>query len=455
MWLPRLDDSIPTLSGRLAAAIQADITSGALPAGAKLPPHRDLAHRLGIGIGTVTAVYADLARRGLIDATVGRGSYVSAAAMRAAPTGPISLSYNVCPLGPADHRFAATLSRLRSRPDLLDHLAYAPPAGLEAHRRSGAAWLGRANGLDTVDAARLIVTEGAQQALGLAFGALCRPGDTILTEAATFFGVKALAQHVGYALHGLAMDEQGLLPEALDRAAAAGARVVYTMPTLQNPTGRIMGLQRRRDIAKVARARDLWIVEDDIYGAFATGAAPPPLATFAPERTLYISGVSKILAPGVRTGYLVVPNVEMLERIRIAIRALSYAPGTIGSLVASQWIDDGTADEIAGEIAAELRIRHRLGRALLGPALAPGADDRCPHLWLPLSELEAERLAARALRGGVELTPPAAPIVDGSLIAGVRLCIGATPARDDLERALGLVATALTTEIGERAMATI
>src|SRR3546814_3932122 len=79
---------------------------------------------------------------------------------------------------------------------------------------------------------------------------------------------------VGYQLQGLMMDNEGILPEALNDAAAGGARVLYTMPTLQNPTGCIMSANRRREIASLARQHDLWIVEDDVYAVFAAGTAP-------------------------------------------------------------------------------------------------------------------------------------------------------------------------------------
>src|SRR3546814_14817151 len=92
---------------------------------------------------------------------------------------------------------------------------------------------------------------------------------------------------VGYQLQGLMMDNEGILPEALNDAAAGGARVLYTMPTLQNHTGCIMSANRRREIASLARQHDLWIVEDDVYAVFAEGTAPPHLASFILDRTIY------------------------------------------------------------------------------------------------------------------------------------------------------------------------
>ena len=436
-WIPILADDASTVSGRLLAALRRDIETGRLIPGTRLPPHRDLAHQLGIGIGTVTSVYGEAARQGLLTATVGRGSFVAERVPPSANSdGPIELARNLPPLIFSQRRFGPTLAKLSKRGDIAQFVDYAPPGGHEAHRRSAASWLRRVSGLSDARHDRLVITTGGQQAMALALDVLCRPGDTILTEAATYFGVRSIAQIGGYRTLGLAMDTEGLLPEAFDRAAAAGARVLYTLPTLQNPTGRIMSDQRRADIAAIARARQVWIVEDDLYSAFAMGNAPPPLSSYAPERSFYINGTSKALAPGLRTGFLITPDDHHLDLVLQMIRARVYAPSAMGALIGNQWMEDGSADEIVAEIMAEMEARGRLAAERLGPALSPPGDPRCPHLWLPMSELEAERMVARAMRAGVELTTPSAPLVDPGAISGVRLCLGL--AHDRAQLALGL-----------------
>lgn len=454
-WTPSLRDDAETVSGRLFSALRRDIEEGRLPPGARLPPHRELAFHLGIGIGTVTSVYGEAARQGLLTATVGRGSFVAdRASVRLRPDGPIDLARNLPPLASTQRRFAATVAKLAKRGDLHQYIDYSPPAGPDAHRRISARWLRTIGGPDELPPERLVITAGGQQAMMLAIDSLCRPGDTILTEAATYFGIRSIAQTGGYRTLGLAMDEQGLLPEALDRAASQGARVLYTLPTLQNPTGRIMGEERRAQIAAIARKHDLWIVEDDIYSALAAGT-PPPLASYAPERCFYINGVSKALAPGLRTGFLLVPDEASFDNVLRLIRARIYSPSAIGSLIACQWIEDGSADEIIAETQAEMIERTKLATAKLGSAMSPPADPRCPHIWLPMAELEAERMAARALRLGVELTPPSAPLVDPSTISGVRLCLGVAADRTQLGVALDRIVAAMDTGRSEAAAAVV
>jgi DNA-binding transcriptional MocR family regulator len=265
-----------------------------------------------------------------------------------------------------------------------------------------------------------------------------------MTEAATFFGMKALAEQLGVRLVGLKMDEQGLLPSALDRAAAGGARILYTIPTLQNPTGRMMGAKRRGEIAKIARERNLTIVEDDVYAPFAKGdGAPPTIAALAPECTFYVASLSKIIAPGLRCGYLLTPDEGHFERVIKAVRAYSYAPASFGALIGTQWIEDGTADEIATSVKREIAVRTKLVGQILGKAVEGPHVPVSPHVWLPMSELKAERVAGAALRGGVAVTPPSAPIVDATEISGLRLCIGAPRDMAALERGLKVVAEAL------------
>ena len=452
-WTPALPEGDAPIYERLVEALRADVESGALPAGARLPPQRDLAHRLGLGLGTVTRAYVEAEKAGLVSAHVGRGSFVNAPGAIAGPRrrdGPINLAQNVALNWPAARVIGETMQRLRRRPDLADHLDYAPAAGLERHRRAAAAWLARSAGFETADWTRLVCCAGAQQGLALAFGAAVRPGDVVLCEASTFHGIKALATHAGYRLQGLAMDDQGVIPEALEEAARrTGARVVALLPTLQNPTGRIMSLARRQEIAAIARQLDLTLIEDDIYGAYAPGA-PPPLAMLAPERTFHVSGVSKTLAPGLRAGFVLAPSDAALERILDTMRAIAYAPPGFGMLIAGQWIEDGVADAILAEIREETAARVALARSILGDALATPASPTVPHLWLPMDELEAERLAGRALRGGAEVTPPAAPIVEPGMVTGVRLALGAASDRNELEAGLRIVAAALT-DVEERA----
>ena len=446
-WRPDIGSGEGFIHQRILRALEGDIASGHLSPDTRLPPHRTLSHRLGVGVGAVTQAYAQAEARGLIVAHVGRGSFVAGPRVHASPEavqpGLIDLARNTAPSVLAATHLVSALAALRRRPDLTAHLAYPPPAGLPSHRRAAAAWLSATVAWPRIDPERIICTGGAQQAIAAALGAACRPGAAVVVEAATFSGINTLAAHMDYRLIGAEMDAQGLTPEGLDRAARdGGARVAYVQP-LHNPTGRIMGAQRRRDIVAVARARDLVLVEDDLYGVYAAELALAPLASLAPERVFYVSGLSKSLTPGLRAGYLIAPDdVASHDRALNVLRAVAFgAPGVAG-LIGVQWIEDGTAHAILSGHKTELAARTRSALDILPSAERP-ANQAATHVWIALSEREAERVAARAAMGGVEVTPPHASCVDGGDVSGLRLCLGAAPNRAVLTDALRVVARAL------------
>jgi DNA-binding transcriptional MocR family regulator len=448
-WKPVLEDTPRPLVDRLLAALERDIRSGVLPPGLRLPPQRELAWFLKMSLGTVTKAYAEAERRGLTQATVGRGTFVAApapdAAFRFSPRGQpngVNLAQNVRPVMSGGAALTRALDRLRKK-DLSRLLVYSPSAGEDDHRRAMADWLARTTQLEP-DWRDLAVTAGGQQAVALALGSLASSGDAILTEAGTYYGLRTLAEHAGYRLKGLQLDAEGLVPDALDRAAAStGARVLYLTPTLHNPTGRTMGLKRREEIVRVARARDLWIVEDDVYALYAGPKAVTPIAALAPERTLYVSSLSKSLSAGLRVGILLTPGAEPLERVLRALRATAYSAPALGPAIGAQWIEDGTADALAAEVRTEMGRRVRLALDLFGPAAEAPSFASSLHVWLPMPELEAERAAAHALRAGVEVTPPSAPIVDWHGLSGLRVCLGGVEDGADLEAALTVVAEAV------------
>ncbi len=451
-WTPDLQGD-GLLHERLLRALEDDIRTGALAPGAKLPPHRDLARTAGVSVGTVTKAYAEAERRGLVVAHVGRGSFVSGGdasgrifPLSTRPTdGAVDLARNYPPADPARQRLQPTLARLRARADLSDVLTYAPPDGLPGHRAAVAQWLVRRYGLTDVRADDILLCCGGQQAISLSLSVLCRPGDPVLCEAATFHGFRALAEHAGYRPVGVALDAEGLIPEGLDRAAAStGARVLYTIPTLQNPTGATMSEARRQEIVRVAQMRNLIIVEDDVYAPYARATKEPtPLRNLAPNRVWHVASASKTLVPGLRVGFVTTPQGADRDPLLRAARASHYAPPGLTSMILAQWIEDGTADSLADVLIEETGRRRALAARVLGRPLVKGECPHASHLWLAMGELEAERAAGRAMRGGVEVTPPSAPIVDPSLISGLRLCLGAAPDLAALERGLHVVAASL------------
>jgi DNA-binding transcriptional MocR family regulator len=443
-WRPEIGSSQGTAYARIVEALAADIERGALSHGARLPTQRALAEAIGVGVGTVTRAYAEAEARGLIEAVVGRGSFVAVPSAPAAADGDslIDLSRNVSPLAPATAALRGAIAAVARRGDLAQRLDYAPDGGFAADRRAAATWLRRTANFAGADERQLIVTAGAQQAIAVALAALCRPGDALVVEAATFNGVKLAAAQGGLRVAPATMDAEGLTPDALERAAAqSGARVAYLQP-FQNPTTRVMGLARRQEIVAVARRRDLVLIEDDLYGPHVAELGLPPLAELAPDRVAYVSGLSKTLAPGVRTGFLI-PPPRWRGAALDALRAATFGGPTFGAVIATQWIESGVAFEVFATIRRELAARNLLANASLAGLTAPMDHDASPHIWLPMGELEAERVAGQAMRAGVKVTPPRAPFVDGIAVDGLRVCLGGAADRAALERGMAVVRAAM------------
>jgi DNA-binding transcriptional MocR family regulator len=453
-WRPQLDPGQGFVHEWITAALEADIGSGELAPDARLPTHRRLAEMLGVGVGTVTRAYIEAEARGLIRARVGRGTFVAGRSepeALAAADAPIDLSHNIAPSHRPETFLTDALIALRRRSDLRAHLDYAPLAGFESHRRAGARWLGETANLGGLDWRRIIVSGGAQQAMAISLAAACRPGAAVIVESATFAGIKSLASLFDYKLIGAAMDSEGLTPESLAAAAAAGARVAYVQP-LQNPTGGFMSLDRRQAIVATARRLDLLLVEDDLYAAYATELGRPPLAALAPERTFYVSGLSKSVAVGLRVGYCIPPEGgEWFDRCLGALRAVAFGPPSLGALVGAQWIEDGSARAILDDHRGELARRTYAALDILGAAVERPLNAAATHLWLPLGELEAERVAARALRDRVQVTGPTVLIAPDSRASGLRICMGSAQNLDRLREGLQVLVRALS-EQDERAL---
>ncbi|MBB6249950.1 PLP-dependent aminotransferase family protein [Nitrospirillum iridis] len=441
-WLPDISQRPGPRYRAIAAALQDDIGSGSLPIGAKLPTHRDLAWRLGVTVGTVTRAYAEAERSGLIGGEVGRGTFVRDPRPAEAPTGDdsgvIDLSVNALTQRPNEERLRQALMQLADRGDLSGLMHYPPVNGSARHRQAGAAWIEQTTGM-VADPALILPTAGGQNAMHLALAAITRPGDSLLVERLSYPAVKPLAGLLDLRLVPVAMDGEGLVPDALDQAARThGAHALYCMPRLHNPTTVTQSAPRRQALLEVCRRAGILVVEDDVYGFLAPRTDPAPLAALDPERVLFLTSLSKNLMPGLRTGFLLCPP-PLMDRVRSLLRATLLGVNPLGAELAAEFILSGAALDCAGQRRALVAERQAQARRLLRGG---ASDPACPHLWLPLPEPWRREDFARALLGrGVRVTPADAfAVARGDTPHAVRVCIGGVERTDLLEQGLRIVA---------------
>jgi DNA-binding transcriptional MocR family regulator len=445
IWQPNLAQKSGPRYLAIADALSDDLESGRLGEGDQLPTHRDLAYRLGVTVGTITRAYAEAERRGLVRGEVGRGTFVRAALTLEHFPMPelgeggeiVDLSRNYATSPEADSIMAAGLRQLAARPGIGKLLDYQPYRGRKDHRLAGAEWLGR-RGL-AADPERIVITAGGQNAMFATLAALVGPGDVVLTESLTYPGIRLVADLLRFELVGVAMDDQGLRPDDFERACRDGrARALFCMPTLQNPCGYGMPAERRRDIADIARRHGIKIVEDNIYG-FLVENAPPPLVGFAPELGFHLASLSKAVAPGLRVGFVAAPPA-LAQSVANVVRATALMASPPMAELASQWIGDGTAERLATQFRLEARARQQIARSLL-EGLSFQAAPAAFHLWLALPEhWSPTHFATESRRRGVVVTPAELFAISQPAPRAVRLCLSAARDRDELRRALTVVA---------------
>ena len=224
-WVPTISEWQGPVYLRIVDALAADIASGRLHRGQQVPTHRALAATLKLDLTTVTRAYGEARRRGLLDARVGRGTFVSETSARApadiAFQIKVDLSMNVPPQpmeADLDMRIARGLKSIQDQSSFSAYLNYLRPGGSDEEREVAAKWL--RTRVPNASADRLIIYPGNQAILFNALLALTAPGDVVLTEAFTFPGMKAAAEKLRVRLIGVPMDAEGVQPDALRRVRA-------------------------------------------------------------------------------------------------------------------------------------------------------------------------------------------------------------------------------------------
>jgi DNA-binding transcriptional MocR family regulator len=401
---------------RIADRLAEEIVSGRLKPGERLPPQRVFARRRRIAGSTAGRVYGELVRRGLVVGEVGRGTFVRAGPVpsgRALAEGKeegggaaarINLELNY-PFAEGQAELLATgLAPLLRADVLTEAMRTAPATGTAAAREAVAGLLGGPGWRPAPQ--RVLFAGNARQAIAGALASLVRPGGRVGVEALTYPLVKEIAGRIGIALVPLAMDGEGVRPEAVAAAhRAAPLSAVYVQPTLHNPTSVTMGDGRRRELAGVVRELDLTVVEDRIWSFLREGReGPTPFASYAPERTYLVDGLSKRVAPGLTVGFLVVPEGRA-DTVAQALRSGGWTAGRFALEAAVRWIGDGTVERLVAAKRADARARQRVVEEWLGD-FAVRADPYAYYAWWELpSPWRADLFAAAAAARGVALTP--------------------------------------------------
>lgn len=439
-WREALALSAGPIYLRIVDILAGEIRSGRLAPGDALPSQRELAEQLQINFTTVTRAYDEAKKRGLIQARMGQGTFVagerSEAPAPAATSGLIDLTSALPPNREIGSLVAEQL-RLLTQTQGFDFINRAGTIGA-ADLEAAEAWLRPAFAQDI--RGRIAIASGARNAL---LALLVGSGGTLLVEALVWPTIRTLAGILGIQLAPVAMDDEGLLPEALEEACrSTGAKSLYCVPTSQNPTGAVMSEARRARIADIARRYGLTVIEDDAYGPLQE--KPPTLLTnFLPEQTWYVVGLAKLVSLGLRVAYVVAPNREGAQRLNDFLRTTMQAPAPLELMLTTQMIGNGTLPRLIAQVRREVQARQKLAAQVLGETARVPAEAPFAWLTLPASWPRAEYVR-RLQQLGVLVTPSDAflPGNDGAPNA-VRIATGATPDQATLRTALERITTLL------------
>lgn len=316
---------------QLAHTIQQRIRSGALPSGARLPTVRELAETLGVTRLTVHNAYSELQAGGWVEATVGRGTFVSA--REEATFSPADLGRELSARGMIfDMLRMAQLPGLRSlamadaAPEFYPQrefsravnealsagtavFSYSAPHG-DPLLRTALAELLRGRGLRS-SPDEILVTSGVTQGLALVAQTMARPGDAVIVEHPTYLGALNVFGAHGLRAYGVPLDDEGMLIEELEPLILAHRpRFIYTIPNFQNPSGVCLSPSRRAALLAIAERHRIPVIEDDIYSLLCYEGSPPPAlkAEDPGGVVVHVGSLSKSLMPGARIGYVVAPS---------------------------------------------------------------------------------------------------------------------------------------------------
>lgn len=429
---------------RLADAIAAEIADGRLKPGARLPPQREFAYERKIALSTASRVYAELLHRGLVVGEVGRGTFVSGEAKRgvAAPGEPrgirIDLEFNY-PLMPGQTALIAkSLAGLDQGGALDVALRQATSIGTPTARSIAAAYLSQ--GAWSPAPEQLVFTGNGRQSIAAALAATVPTGGRCGVEALTYPFIKGIAARLGITLVPLALDEDGVRPDAVEKAhREAHLAAIYVQPAVQNPLGMTMTASRRVDLLRVVEKLGLPIIEDNVYGFLDD---EPPLAALAPEACIVLDSLSKKVAPGLTLGFIV-PPPRLRESVMAAVRSGGWITSGFALAAAQRMMADGTVAELIELKRRDAQARQRLAADRLS-GFEIRANAKSYHLWLTLpAHWRSQSLVAAAARRDIALTPSTTFAVSpGHAPNAVRLALAA-PAMDQLDSGLSTLAAML------------
>ncbi|MCM3322656.1 aminotransferase-like domain-containing protein [Cytobacillus kochii] len=311
-WKPSVDKTEKPIYKALARQLEKDILNGVLLPGTKLPPQRELADYLDLNLSTISKAFKVCELKGLLSASVGSGTFVSYDALSNAYLLEDTKPQHLIEMGatlPDNASYEPLLIQLKSMLQETDYekwFGYGR-TGESLWQKDAAIKLLRRGGFETT-VEHILFANGAQNAIAATLASLCKPGERIGVDQHTYPGLKTVAAMLNVQIVPIKSENYEMSPTSFDYACKnENIKGIYLMPDYHNPTASLMSVENRKNIASIAKKYNQFIIEDGSYHLLNKNPLPA-VASFAPEQVVYIAGLSKALAPGLRLAYVAVPS---------------------------------------------------------------------------------------------------------------------------------------------------
>ncbi|MBU2509775.1 PLP-dependent aminotransferase family protein [bacterium] len=455
IWNPDIKKYSGSRYKALADAIADDIKLGILKPKQKLPTHRALAEHLGVTVGTITRGYAEAEKRGLIMARMGSGTFVSGQKSDMADyleslkrdDEVIDLSLSITLSHGQESILSEILTEISQDDPYLSFLVqYESEAGIPHQRKIIADWL-KSHEIEA-NKDRMIICNGGQNAINTILSALTSPDDRVLSESLTYPGFTYLARQHQLKHYGVQMDQHGLIPEHLESLCQKlQPKLLYSIPTLQNPTTSTLSIKRRQQVIEIATRYDLLIIEDQVQGILHS-KPPIPLVTLNPEQVVYCGSFSKIFAGGLRVGYILTPK-RLLNSLKSAFYLDCLFAPPLMTEIACRAIQSGRLAEMIKSKRIELKKRQALVDSIFKGMEYYNHPD-CLHTWLILPEQwDPDEFVLQLQRNGVLVKSSKSFAVEHSVHAqGIRICLTSPEKTEDVEKGLRIIRDTLDRQPG-------
>lgn len=437
-------DSDEPIYRQVVRRIEEMIRNGALPEGFRLPPERRLAAALGVNRSTILNAYRELKALGLVDAHVGRGTAVLRPPAAAVPSGagaevPWRQLFRDSAARARDPVLSDLLA-LTERRDLISFaiglpatellpfetigelsaevlrdagpapLLHCPTEGHTPLRETLARWLASRGVHATTP--QVLVVSGSQQGLDLLARVFLDPGDAVVVEEPSYIGALQVFRSSRARMLGVPVDGDGMRTDILASVLEHHRpKLIYTLPTFQNPSGAVMSLERRRHLLELAARWQVPVVEDDPYSELRYDGDALPSLKALDERGLviYLSTFSKMLLPGLRVGYVVAPPA-VLRQLVLAKQSADLHSNSFGQYVLERFVRDGCLEAHLERLRGAYRRRRDLMAAALARGSAAGIDFRVPdggfYIWCRIpGGIDQSSLMRLAVGRGVTVLP--------------------------------------------------